>query len=647
MSLLLTLGGQKAEKLKKKKMEEKSRQAKVGLNVFRTRYNGIKQGKSRTSFEEDILKGKLNGEDLGDINHSRFFAKDLDEAIYKTMMSDLGDNMKVNLDATKEKRPAGMVFVKMTPNRTTGQIHGVIIPVPENSLTQGFLVPLMLDVPPVHDHSAVGLATSAKVVFNSAGFTDDQLQGIGVDGEYIKKGVKGKLLQILELEDWTEDEKEEWITAVWEPAHMLELTTKDVKKQDNFEWLEHHIKVISDTTNTLGIGKGLEQSRQAAEEVGEKFRKLKTLSDTRFSAYFEGALDNFEKRTETTIVALRKRIESKDKDVKETASRLTKEICSKKFLILTLGLLDVYRLLGSVSSQLQTVEQFPWNIPQKQLELMKTLRRMEKLKLTMMDNGELEEIDGSLWPSLSEKLESVLESTYVSAQTVLEVHPRRGRSAQDISACCSLLQTVENRLTSLCKHLASVLENRVNENPTPEVISTMAKCLDLQDLLEKEETETLRKEREKCLKSVAKIAKYEDGEVEKILKQYQKFKERLSEVVKNEENEVTKRFETLLFVTHSCTKKCESKCLRKGKILEPRIPILFKIVHLFYKEPSLYLEIEDFLQLFLICIVKTHAEGVAESMGSLMDIHGNKRRGRMDILPTGKEAQIHCYDSSQ
>ena len=63
------------------------------MNVFRTRYNGIKQARSRTDFEEDILKGKLNGEDLGDINHSREFARDLDQAIFETMRDDI--KMKV------------------------------------------------------------------------------------------------------------------------------------------------------------------------------------------------------------------------------------------------------------------------------------------------------------------------------------------------------------------------------------------------------------------------------------------------------------------------------------------------------------------------------------------------------------------------
>ena len=77
------------------------------------------------------------------------------------------------------------------------------------------------------------------------------------------------------------------------------------------------------------------------------------------------------------------------------------------------------------------------------------------------------------------------------------------------------------------------------------------------------------------------------------------------------------------------------------QVIVPRIPNMFKIVHLFYKEPSLYHGVEKFLQLFLRCIVKTHAEGCAESMGNLVDMHSDKRRGRMELEIMGQEAAIH------
>ena len=62
---------------------------------------------------------------------------------------------------------------------------------------------------------------------------------------------------------------------------------------------------------------------------------------------------------ETNIAALRKRTESTDKKVTEKASQLLKSICSKQFLLLNHGILDVYRILGDISKALQTVEQFP------------------------------------------------------------------------------------------------------------------------------------------------------------------------------------------------------------------------------------------------------------------------------------------------
>ena len=56
------------------------------------------------------------------------------------------------LDATERRRPAGLMMDKMTPSKRTGQMHAVVIPVP--------------------------------------GFLDDQLEGLGWDGEYVKKRVK-------------------------------------------------------------------------------------------------------------------------------------------------------------------------------------------------------------------------------------------------------------------------------------------------------------------------------------------------------------------------------------------------------------------------------------------------------------------------
>ena len=61
----------------------------------------------------------------------------------------------------------------------------------------------MLDVPIVTEYDAVGLSKIAKKILNDAGAEDKQLEGIGWDGEYIKKGVKAKLMKILSILDIT------------------------------------------------------------------------------------------------------------------------------------------------------------------------------------------------------------------------------------------------------------------------------------------------------------------------------------------------------------------------------------------------------------------------------------------------------------
>ena len=102
--------------------------------------------------------------------------------------------------------------------------------------------------------------------------------------------------------------------------------------------------------------------------------------------------------------------------------------------------------------------------------------------------------------------------------------------------------------------------------------------------------------------------------------------------------------EHLLYRVHKCTEVCTAKtsktCKESGKLLSPRVPVAVKFLQLFLKEKILFQGIKEFLHFLLRCSVKTHAEGVAESMGNYIDLHSDKRRG-MEIDDVGKEALIH------
>ena len=65
-----------------------------------------------------------------------------------------------------------------------------------------------------------------------------------------------------------------------------------------------------------------------------------------------------------------------------------------------------------------------------------------------------------------------------------------------------------------------------------------------------------------------------------------------------------------------------------------------KFLHMFLKYDLLYFVIENLLHLLLRCALKTHDESVAESMGSIIDLHSEKRRGIGETV-VGEESMIH------
>ena len=174
-------------------------------------------------------------------------------------------------------------------------------------------------------------------------------------------------------------ERDEWATNVWEPAHQIELIMNDCMKMPCFMWLTEYIKNVNTIIETLNIGKGLEQSIASADDVNETFYNLRNLSDTRFTTYFHKTLDSFEKRLNTTVSALNKRQVERDKKVREKAQSLLNIVLSNEFLLLLNGLIDIYEMLGSFRQQFKKVQQFPWEITEKQKELQANL---DKLKLS-------------------------------------------------------------------------------------------------------------------------------------------------------------------------------------------------------------------------------------------------------------------------
>ena len=133
------------------------------------------------------------------------------------------------------KRPVGIVCDKITPNKRTGHITALILPVPENPLSRSFLCPVMLELPPVLDHTAEGLSSQMLTLFHNAGAEDSQLEGVDVDGQYIKLGAVKKLISKLDIDGYPDEERQRWIFQTWEPAHNLNKADEEIKNLQNFQ----------------------------------------------------------------------------------------------------------------------------------------------------------------------------------------------------------------------------------------------------------------------------------------------------------------------------------------------------------------------------------------------------------------------------
>ena len=659
----LHLGYKERDYLKMKmEREMKSRNERIGLNLFNLRYTGIIQGKSYMSFEDDILTANLNGTDTGNINNCWKFAKKLTGHIVSVIKDIIAQNLNKPLDATNKLRPVGMVADKITPNKSTGHILALIVPIPENPLSEPLLTPVMLELPPVVDHTADGLSSQMLHFFHEAGVEDSQLEGVGVDGQYIKLGVVKKLISKLVVDGFTEEQLHHWIFETWDPSHNINKADEEIRNLTIFEWLVTFTNVVGDITQTLSIGKGLEQSKQAASDLDMPLYKLQTFSATRFAAYVENVYKNTYRSYQIIVKTLKQRAQEPNKKVRDNAKELLSKLLTVKFVGTLLGCIDIYRVIATASSELQTIDQFPWEVVAKLRIVIKKLDQMSKsLKIINLKSGENDEIEESVeidsneWPYLSKHLEELKSGEFhgltlnSGAATAKEV----GRITRIKSDCGKEkdLITLHNRLTSLCKYQSMHIAARTVDNqkhPFPKVISSMEDCFDIQKMIiairdEDYEIESYGLE---SLQEILTAASYTSKDADQVKYEYSVLKNKLYDLICNKNSlyiHIVNQYEHIIYKTHTCTSKCSSsvskKCPQYMKIQEPRIIDSMKVLHLLLKFPELYQDISGILHLFLRCASKTHAESVAESMGNYIDSYSDKKRG-LDINAIGGECYI-------
>ena len=330
------------------------------------------------------------------------------------------------------------------------------------------------------------------------------------------------------------------------------------------------------------------------------------------------------------------RLDSGDSHVRETAHRLLSSIKNITFCASLCGVVDICAQLAKISGSVQQVEQFPFEMKSKLVQGITDLKEMSKLSLSSLDKA--------AWPTLSRNLENLQSGKFHGVELKESASRKFTRSRADIGSL-DCFKTVENRLRSLAKTQAKIIEERTVENqkhPYPAILELMAGCLDAQLIVDEICKDSASKDLEsvgiQVLRRLCKVAGHAIDTISDIVAGYDTFKKRLEKIVQNtDEDKIREKFGSLLFETHQCSSDRSvpgNRCPDLSKVVIPFKVKNIKMLHLFLKTESLYSDIEQFLCLYLQCAVKTHAEGFAESMGSYVDIHSDKRRG-LDIAVIG------------
>ena len=633
---------------KKIEAQKHSRNYDIGIGLARIRYNDIKHGNSYLSFEDSVVTANLNGTDTGDINNSRQFAKDITVYIKEVMDEKLKDAISTKLVSTGHNRQVGVISDKITPNKRTGHIMGLVLPVPENPLSEPFLCPIHLNVPHVTDHTADGLAEQMLGVLHEAGVEDSQISGFGVDGQYIKMGVLNKLLNKLNLPESDISKLSGWILQTWEPAHNLNLADQEIREKPVFDWLVRFINIIKEVTGLLNIGKGLEQTIAAAEELNMKNYRLQGFSSTRFAAYFEVSLENFIRSFPIIVRALEERKLSREKKVREEAEKHLGHILDAKFVLILLGTRDIYRVIATTSCKLQKVEQFQWEVVR---TLKSAINKLADMADKMQIDDDNSEVDDADWSSLSKNIQDIKRGQFMNIALEGGSERRHGR-IRDYMGHQNDFTTVQNRLSSLAKAHSKTIKSRTIDNkdcPFPPILESMENCLDINILLNSSNKAEFEVDNYgiEDIENVLKKSLESEVNWEEIKDQYREFKTRALMLLTETEgvySHLHTENQHLLFETHKCTEKCrvvrQAQCKDFQKIVEPRVVRTMKVLHLFLKSDELYEGLDKFLHLFVSVATKTHAEGVAESMGNYVEMHAEKKRG-LDINEVGVESFIH------
>ena len=225
------------------------------INCAASAYLTYKLDTSYLSYETIVTEMHNSGASMGIKNHSKEFAHHFLPYIYKVLQQEL-----TNFDIQNDL-PFDLIADKMTLNHQTWHIIDVKVPIFDIKIDNLF-ESIYLEHQWIDNSTGEGLCNDffkilEKIVFNRP-FVRKNLVGIGVDGQYVKCGIKKHLKSILVRDD----------LVTWDPMHHLELCLKHAALPKIMKDLFDRIQ---DSMKEFNYGKNFEILSNSAEKFSDFF----------------------------------------------------------------------------------------------------------------------------------------------------------------------------------------------------------------------------------------------------------------------------------------------------------------------------------------------------------------------------------------
>ena len=198
---------------KKEDEDERSRSKnkETGMRIGRIAYNGILKGRSYRDFEDQVCLAVANGLPCGDFHNSKKFPAKFLPYVYDEVRQLCEDFITTRTPETGFLPPVNVAADKGTSVHRSMQFTTAVVCLANN---ENLLANLFLGQPQVKDHTAEGLANSIWEVLKENKIQASQVQGLSVDGQYIKYRVDQLLKEKMSLGDT--------FMASWDALHRYD-----------------------------------------------------------------------------------------------------------------------------------------------------------------------------------------------------------------------------------------------------------------------------------------------------------------------------------------------------------------------------------------------------------------------------------------